>query len=124
MRPAGRGRGVDDGHGIGGYEFATAVVGVAERRGKLRGLVEPEDPEEELGGGSVPADFEDVGGPEGGVGEVVPGDDDGVVHAAIFVADWVDVGAGMRGGEDTGRYVLTHCLKRSRVSQIAVGRTT
>ena len=29
VRPAGDGRGVDDGHGVGGYEFVTAVVGAA-----------------------------------------------------------------------------------------------
>lgn len=30
VRPAGDGCGVDDGHGVGGYEFVTAVVGLVE----------------------------------------------------------------------------------------------
>ena len=57
----------------------AAVVGLAEVGGKLRGSVEPEEADEDLGGGSVRAEFEDVSGPEGGGGEVVPGDGDGVV---------------------------------------------
>lgn len=37
------------------------------------------------------ADFEHVGGPEGGSGQVVPGDGEGVVDAVVlvFVFDWV-----------------------------------
>lgn len=38
-----------------------------------------EDADENFAGGFVPADLEDEGGPEGGVGEVVAGDGDGVV---------------------------------------------
>lgn len=40
---------------------------------------------------TVAADFEDVGGPEEGVGEVVAGDCDDVVQVVVLVFDWVDV---------------------------------
>lgn len=86
-RPAGHGRCVDDGHGVGGQELVAALVGVAERGGKLRGSVEPEDPDRDSAGRFVAADLEDVGGPEGGVGEVVAGGGDDVVHAVAFVFD-------------------------------------
>lgn len=123
-RPAGHGRGVDDGHGVGGQELVAALVGVAERGGKLRGSVEPEDPDRDSAGRFVAADLEDVGGPEGGVGEVVAGGGDDVVHAVAFVFDWVDVGGeGVREGGRAGWYVLITSLKRRRLSQIAVGRT-
>lgn len=85
VRPAGDGCCVDDSHGIGGDEFATAVIGVAERSGKLRGFVEPEDADEDLARGLVGTNFEDVGAPDGGLGEVVPGDGDDIVHAVVFV---------------------------------------
>lgn len=87
--PAGHGRGIDDGHGVGGQELAAAVVGVAEGGGKLRGFEEPEDPDEDRARGFVAADFEHVSGPEGGSGQIVPGDGDGVVDAVVFFFDWV-----------------------------------
>ena len=34
---------------------------------------------------TVAADLEDVGGPEGGFGEIVAGDSDDVVQAVVFV---------------------------------------
>ena len=55
------------------------MVGVAERRGQLGRSVEPVESDEGLVGFRVAADFEDGRGPEGGVGEVVPGYGDGVV---------------------------------------------
>ena len=44
------------------------MVGLAELEGRLRGLVEPEEADGDLGGGSVRTDSEDVGGPEGEAG--------------------------------------------------------
>lgn len=99
----GYGPGVDDGHGVGGDEFETAVMGLAEWRGKLRGMVEPEDPDEDLAGGFMAADFEDVGGPGGELGEIGAGDNYDVVHAVGLVVDWMDVGGGsVRGRERRG----------------------
>ena len=77
-------RRVDDGHGVGGEEFVSAVVGLPERRGQVARLVEPEETEEDLGGGFMAADFEDQRGPEGGIWEVVAGDGDGVVGLVFF----------------------------------------
>lgn len=65
----------------------TAVIGVAERSGKLGRLVEPEDSEEDLAGGFVGADFEDVRSPVGAFGEVVTGGGDDVVQVVGFVFD-------------------------------------
>ena len=66
-------------------------MGLVEFGGKLRGAVEPEEADEDLGGGSVGADFEDVGGPEGGDGKVVPGYGDGVVEVVRFAVGFVFV---------------------------------
>lgn len=95
VRAAGDGRRVDDGHGVGGEELVPAVVGPPERGGQVPGLVEPEEAEEDLGGGSVAADFEDQRGPEGGVGEVVSGHGDGVVGVVFsLVALDFELGGG------------------------------
>lgn len=139
VRVTGYGHRVDDGHGVGGEELVPAVVGCPERRGQVAGLVEPEDAEEDLGGGFVPADFENQGGPEGGVGEVVAGDGDGVVGLVFFLVAldfegdaWGSLSVGLGFGfgiwgenicERSLVYVLTSLLKRSRLSQMAVGRT-
>ncbi len=65
------------------------VVVVAELGGQLQRLVEPEDADEDAVRGRVAAELEDVRGPEGGVGEVVAGDGDGVVEAVAVFVDWV-----------------------------------
>lgn len=44
------------------------MVGLKELEGQLRGLVESEVADGDLGGGSVRADSDDMGGPEGEVG--------------------------------------------------------
>lgn len=73
------------------------MVGAAEGVGKLLGFVEPEDSEKDLVGGFVPADFEDVGDPQGEVGEVAAGRADFVVQEVGFVVDWMGVNDGRVG---------------------------
>ena len=93
VRGAGYAVCVDDGHGVRGEEFARGVMGlVAEPRRQLGGLVEPEEADVDLQGGTVGADFEDEGGAEGRGGEVVSGGEDGVV--GLVDLRWVGVGGG------------------------------
>ena len=82
------------------------MVGVPELGGELGRVVEPVEADEGLVGGWVAADFEDCGGPEGGVWEVVAGYGDGVVEVVGEVSDWVFCG-GLVGGRGEGELART-----------------
>ena len=103
------------------------MVGVAERGGELARSVEPVESEEGMAGFRVAADFEHGGGPEGGLGEVVPGHGDDVVEKVVFVSHWVFCAGLVRGrGNGKGKgnwHVRWKYLKRCRLFQIPGGRT-